>query len=117
MSVIGVDTGGLCTDIPMLEDCGSSTVISQSVYIHEKLQLVLVVYVDDFKMAGLAQGWSMLRTRLKIEPETGLDMYLGCHQSKGSVTLGMDTASLRRPMTWDSSYVPVSTAILRWRAT
>ena len=50
-----------------------------SVYIHEKLQLVLVVYVDDFKMAGpqknLAQGWSMLRTRLKIEPETGLDMF------------------------------------------
>ena len=63
-----------------------------SVYIHEKLQLVLVVYVDDFKMAGpqknLAQGWSMLRTRLKIEPETGLDMYLGCNQSKGTVTLG-----------------------------
>ena len=62
------------------------------VYIHEKLQLVLVVYVDDFKMAGpqknLAQGWSMLRTRLKIEPETGLDMYLGCNQSKGNVTLG-----------------------------
>ena len=61
-----------------------------SVYIHEKLQLVLVVYVDDFKMAGpqknLAQGWSMLRTRLKIEPETG--MYLGCNQSKGNVTLG-----------------------------
>ena len=66
-----------------------------SVYIHEKLQLVLVVYVDDFKMAGpqknLAQGWSMLRTRLKIEPETGLDMYLGCNQSKGNVTLGTDT--------------------------
>ena len=63
-----------------------------SVYIHEKLRLVLVVYVDDFKMAGpqknLAQGWSMLRTRLKIEPETGLDMYLGCNQSKGNVTLG-----------------------------
>ena len=43
-----------------------------SVYTHEKLQLVLVVYVDDFKMAGpqknLAQGWSMLRTRLKIGP-------------------------------------------------
>ena len=43
-------------------------------------------------MAGsqknLAQGWSMLRTRLKIEPETGLDMYLGCNQSKGTVTLG-----------------------------
>ena len=43
-------------------------------------------------MAGpqknLAQGWSMLRTRLKIEPETGLDMHLGCNQSKGNVTLG-----------------------------
>ena len=63
-----------------------------SVYIHEKLQPVLVVYVDDFKRAGpqknLAQGWSMLRTRLKIEPETRLDMYLGCNQSKGTVTLG-----------------------------
>ena len=30
----------------------------------------------------------MLRTHLKIEPETGLDMYLGCNQSKGNVTLG-----------------------------
>ena len=30
----------------------------------------------------------MLRTRLKIEPETGFDMYLGCNQSKGNVTLG-----------------------------
>ena len=63
-----------------------------SVYIHEKLQLVLVVYVDDFKMAGpqqnLAQGWSMLRRHLKIEPETGLDMYLCCNQSRGNVTLG-----------------------------
>ena len=37
---------------------------------------------------NLAQGWSMLRTRLKIGPETGLDMYLGCNQSKGTVTLG-----------------------------
>ena len=40
-------------------------------------------------MAGPQKnGWSMLRTRLKIEPETGLDMYLGCNQSKGNVTLG-----------------------------
>ena len=72
-----------------MEHFGSSW---PSVYIREKLQLVLVMYVDDFKMAGaqknLAQGWSMLRTRLKIEPETGLDMYLGCNHSKGTVTLG-----------------------------
>ena len=94
-----------------------------SVYIHEKLQLVLVVCVDDFKMAGpqknLAQGWSMLRTRLKIEPETGLDMYLGCNQSKGNVTLGNGhrVTTVTYAMTWNSSYVPVSTAILKSRAT
>ena len=60
-----------------------------SVYTHPELQLVLVVYVDDFKMAGpknnLKKGWEWLRENLIIEPETGLDLYLGCNQSKGTV--------------------------------
>ena len=63
-----------------------------SVYTHPELQFVLVVYVDDFKMAGpknnLKKGWELLREKLIIEPETGLDLYLGCSQSKGTVVLG-----------------------------
>ena len=63
-----------------------------SVYTRPELQLVLVVYVDDLKMAGpknnLKKGWELLREKLTIEPETGLDLYLGCNQSKGAVVLG-----------------------------
>ena len=54
------------------------------VYAHPELQLVLVVYVDDFKMASpknnLKKGWELLCEKLIIEPETGLDLYLGFNQ-------------------------------------
>ena len=47
------------------------------------------LYVDDLKMAGpkqnLAKGWEMLRSKLNIEPETDLGLYLGL--SKGSSKL------------------------------
>ena len=50
-----------------------------SVYTHP--ELVFVVYVDDFKMAGpknnLKKGWELLREKLIIEPETGLDLKSG----------------------------------------
>ena len=63
-----------------------------SVYVHKELNLLLVVYVDDFNMAGpkgnLKKGWELLRTKLEIEPETGLGLYLGCNQIKGTATLG-----------------------------
>ena len=40
-------------------------------------------------MAGpknnLKKGWELLREK---QPETGLDLYLGCNQSKGTVVLG-----------------------------
>ena len=58
-----------------------------SMYYHPKLQLMLVIYVDDLKLAGpaenLTKGWEMLRTKLRIEPETDLGLYLGCILSKG----------------------------------
>ena len=54
---------------------------------YSKLNLLLVVYVDDFKMSGpegnLAKRWSMLRSLLNIEPETDLGMRLGCTLRKG----------------------------------
>ena len=62
-----------------------------SMYFHDELKLLLVIYVDDLKLAGpsenLAKGWEMLRTVLRIEPETDLDLYLGCVLSQGETQL------------------------------
>ena len=62
-----------------------------SMYFHKKLQLLLVIYVDDLKLAvpeeNLTKGWEMLRSKLNIEPETDLGLYLGCILSKGSSKL------------------------------
>ena len=62
-----------------------------SMYFYGKLNLLLVVYVDDLKLAGpsgnLPKGWGMLRSLLNIEPETDLGMYLGCTLKKGESRL------------------------------
>eukprot|EP00969_Alexandrium_andersonii_P185973 8216779-Alexandrium_andersonii.AAC.1 len=48
-----------------------------SCYCHDKLKLFLVIYVDDFKLAGpagpLADDWKLLRKGLPIEPEQRCD--------------------------------------------
>ena len=58
-----------------------------SMYFHDELKLLLVIYVDDLKLArpseNLAKGWEMLRAVLRIEPETDLGLYLGCVLSQG----------------------------------
>ena len=62
-----------------------------SMYFHDELKLLLVIYVDDLKLAGpsenLAKGWEMLRTVLRIGPETDLGLYLGCILSQGETQL------------------------------
>ena len=62
-----------------------------SMYFHKELQLLLVIYVHDLKMAGpkqnLGKGWEMLRSKLNIEPETDLGLYVGCLLSKGTSKL------------------------------
>ena len=51
---------------------------------HKELQLVLSVYVDDFKMAGLtdniSKGWDLIRSKIRLDPPTKLADYLGCGQ-------------------------------------
>ena len=46
------------------------------------LKLYLVVYVDDFKLAGPASainnGWELIRKGIKIDDPSPLGMYLGC---------------------------------------
>ena len=73
--------------IPIQEQCGKSTATNTlksvgfealgiswpSCYYHKRLSLFLVIYVDDFKMAGpeksIKDGWSLLRKGLGIEAE------------------------------------------------
>ena len=46
----------------------------RSCYVHRGLKLFLVVYVDDFKMAGpretIAVGWQLLRDKIKMDEPT-----------------------------------------------
>ena len=62
-----------------------------SVYFHRTLKLLLIIYVDDFKLAGpesnIEKGWALLRTKLNIGPEGPLGMYLGCNQRREQMTL------------------------------
>ena len=64
-----------------------------STYYHKEMELLLVVYVDDLKMAGpesnMKKGWTLLRSKLDLEPEIELGLYLsmpisaGTNQAKG----------------------------------
>ena len=62
-----------------------------SVFYHKELQLLLTIYVDDFKLAGpqgnLKKGWELLRSCLEIGPEANSGMYLGCNVIKRDITL------------------------------
>ena len=52
--------------------------------VHPALKLLLVLYVDDFKLAGpranLKEGWRLLRLHLSIEDATPIGLYLGRHR-------------------------------------
>ena len=54
----------------------------RSCFWHPKLQLHLVVYVDDFKLSGptenLAEGWRLIREHIKTDDPHPLDQFLGC---------------------------------------
>ena len=53
-----------------------------SVFYHKGLQLLLAVYVDDFKMAGpkanMSQGWKLIGSKIDMDNPTPLGRYLGC---------------------------------------
>ena len=61
----------------------------RSCFWHPKLELMLVVYVDDFKLAGpkgnLGPGWDLIRKGVRTEDPTPAGKYLGCDHQIGEV--------------------------------
>ena len=53
-----------------------------SCFFHAKLKLYLVVYIDDFKLAGPAEnmekGWELIRRDIQMEDPHPMQLYLGC---------------------------------------
>ena len=54
-----------------------------SLYWHPRLKLLLMVYVDDFKLSGpkanMAEGWTLLRKGIDTEEPTPVGRCLGCN--------------------------------------
>jgi len=54
-------------------------------YYHKELKLVLMVYVDDFKMAGpvenLRKGWAMIRKHITLDDPIASATFLGCEHA------------------------------------
>ena len=65
----------------------------RSCYFHSRLNLLLVIYVDDFTMLGpvdnLAKGWDLLRPGLNIDLPADISgqAYLGCQYNRREVKL------------------------------
>ena len=77
-----------------------------SCYFHHKLRLFLVIYVDDFRMAGpkgkLSSGWPLFQKGLVIETPVPIGVYLGCGHGEGTMKVGDVVA---RTMTYCITWV------------
>ena len=60
-----------------------------SCYIHQELDIFLVLYVDDFLMSGPEENmdimWERISKVLKIDDPGAMGLYLGCIHEEGSI--------------------------------
>ena len=85
------DSGGIWENhcASQLEGNGGVQVLPeiwQSIFYHPDLELLLVIYVDDFKMAGpqgnLKKGWANISGVIDMDPPEAFGRYLGCHSEQ-----------------------------------
>ena len=61
-----------------------------SCFYPKELDLLLSVYVDDFKLAGpvdnMQKGWALISQHLELDPPQPLNLYLGCIHRQRTVT-------------------------------
>ena len=64
----------------------------RSTYWHPELKLLLMVYVDDLKMAGpsanFARGWSLIRQNIKTDEPHAVTTCLGCEHHVRDTNVG-----------------------------
>ena len=66
-----------------------------SVFFHPELKLLLVVYVDDFKMSGpkenMPKGWDLIASKIDMDKPGEVNRYLGCdHKVTHNVKLSVN---------------------------
>ena len=71
----------------------------RSCFWHPELHLFLVVYVDDFKLAGpevnVAKGWQLIRNAIKTDDPHPVGLFLGCNHRAFERTLPGTRAAVR----------------------
>ena len=69
-----------------------------SCYVHPDLDLLLIVYVDDFKLSGCAKnlkrGWELIRKHLEVEEEQPANLFLGCTHERSVVKVGNSSVNV-----------------------
>ena len=62
-----------------------------SCYFHHGLNLFLMIYVDDFKLAGprvhLKAGWDLVCAAVEMGRQEEAGLFLGCHHERFEETL------------------------------
>ena len=85
------DSGGICEKHlnSQLRSKGWAQILPavwQSMFYHQELRLLLVVYVDYFKLAGpkehLSKGWDLIKSAVDIGEPEAYDRYFGCHHKE-----------------------------------
>ena len=71
------------------------TDIWKSVFYNADLELLMVIYVDDFKLAGptknIQKGWESIATVIDMDPAEVIGRYFGCqHIEEKNVTLSKE---------------------------
>ena len=71
----------------------------EEVFWHKRLKLILVVYVDDFKLAGpkgsLAEGWSLISSEIAMGQPGPVGRFLGCNHVPAESLVTNDTFNPR----------------------
>ena len=75
-----------------LKKCGFNPIENwPNMFHHSELQLMLMVYVDDFKMSGpaenMAKGWKLIKDGLNIDTPGPVSKMLGCYHREGTGTV------------------------------
>eukprot|EP00439_Symbiodinium_sp_Y106_P079167 s520_g17.t2 len=76
------------------------TDVWESVFYHPTKKLLLVVYVDDFKLAGpkqnIKQGWDLISSVIDMDQPETIGRYFGCmHKEEHNIMLPKDAHPFR----------------------